>query len=281
VPDGSARAALRIVLSYDGTDFHGSQRQSGRRTVQGELERVLSHLAGTEIPATLAGRTDEGVHAAGQVASVTDIRPAWDEIRYLEALNALLPVDCGVARVERVAPDFHARYDATWREYRFRIWNGSSEPLARRQTWQRRGAIDRSLMDEAARRLVGTHDFASFAGGGEGVPWSQRHATKRGTTRTVLMSSVRPLSPWWADRRDGQLIEVRIVADGFLPRMVRTIAGVLVEIGQRRRDADWIDTLLAGRDRRLAGETAPPQGLTLWRVGYAGDLPDDGAGEHE
>lgn len=281
MPDGDAPAALRIVLSYDGTDFHGSQRQSGRRSVQGELERVLTRLAGSETPVIMAGRTDEGVHAAGQVASVTDIRPAWDEFRYLEALNALLPDDCGVSSVDRVEPGFHARYDAIWREYRFRIWNGSSEPLARRQTWQRRGAMEIIRMDEAARRLVGTHDFASFAGGGEGVPWSQRHAKKRGTTRTVLTSSVRPLTPWWADRRDGQLIEVRIVADGFLPRMVRTIAGVLVEIGQRRRDADWIDTLLAGRDRRLAGETAPPQGLTLWRVGYAGDLPDDGAGEHE
>ena len=281
MPDGENRNALRIVLSYDGTDFHGSQRQSGRRTVQGELERVLSRLAGHECPVIMAGRTDEGVHEAGQVASLADIRPAWDEFRYLEALNALLPDDCGVSRVVRVDPGFHARYDARWREYRYRIWNGSSEPLARRQTWQRRGAIDLLRMDEAARRLAGTHDFASFAGGGEGVPWSQRHATMRGTTRTVLTSSVRPMTPWWAERRNGQLIEVRIVADGFLPRMVRTIAGVLVEIGQRRRDADWIDPLLAGRDRRLAGETAPSQGLTLWRVGYAGDLPDDGAGEHE
>jgi tRNA pseudouridine38-40 synthase len=281
VPDGDAPAALRIVLSYDGTDFHGSQRQSGRRTVQGELERVLSRLAGTETPVIMAGRTDEGVHAAGQVASLADIRPAWDEFRYLEALNALLPDDCGVSRAERAEPGFHARYDARWREYRYRIWNGSSEPLARRQTWQRRGAIDVILMDEAARRLTGTHDFASFAGGGDGVPWSQRYAMKRGTTRTVLTSSVRLLDPWWGGRRNGQLIEVRIVADGFLPRMVRTIAGVLVEIGQRRRDADWIDTLLAGRDRRLAGETAPPQGLTLWQVGYAGDSPDGGAGEQE
>ena len=150
---------------------------------------------------------------------------------------------------------------------------GARQPLVRNVTWQRHGAFDTDAMRNGIAKLIGTHDFASFAGGGDGVPWSERRNTQRGTSRTVLFGDVQSISPWWGDAR-GQLIEVRIAADGFLPRMVRTIAGVIVEIGQQRKDVDWIDTLLAERDRRLAGETAPARGLTLWRVGYAEDLPE-------
>jgi tRNA pseudouridine38-40 synthase len=268
-----ADAVLKIVLSYDGSGYAGSQRQSNRRSVQAELERALAKLADRETPVALAGRTDEGVHAAGQVASAADVRPKWGGQQYVSGLNAYLPGDCAVLEVTKEPPSFHARYDAIWREYRYRIWSGARQPLVRTVTWQRRGALDAEAMRNGIAKLVGNHDFASFAGGGDGVPWSERRNTERGTTRTVLMGDVRSISPWWGDA-NGQLIEVRIAADGFLPRMVRTIAGVMVEIGQQRKDADWIDTLLAERDRRLAGETAPARGLTLWRVGYAGDLPD-------
>lgn len=268
-----ADAALKIVLSYDGSGFAGSQRQSNRRSVQAELERALAKLANRETPVALAGRTDEGVHAAGQVASAADVRPEWDGQRYLSALNAFLPADCAVLEVTKEPPSFHARYNAVWREYRYRVWSGARQPLVRNVTWQRHGAFDTEAMRNGIARLVGTHDFASFAGGGDGVPWSERRNTQRGTVRTVLLGDVRSISPWWGDA-SGQLIEIRIAADGFLPRMVRTIAGVIVEIGQQRKDVAWIDTLLAERDRRLAGETAPARGLTLWRVGYAEDLPD-------
>jgi tRNA pseudouridine38-40 synthase len=272
-------SALKLVLSYDGAGFAGSQRQPGRRTVQGELERALFTLAaGTvyEVPVVLAGRTDAGVHAAGQVASAADIRPDLDEARLVRAINAQLEPDCAVISVERMVATFHARYDAKWREYRFRIWAGPAQPLVRDRTWQRRGGLDPDRMAVAAARLIGRHDFASFAGGGEGMPWSPRHQTVRGTTRTVMISEIRPIEPWWAGRLNGTLIEYRIVADGFLPRMVRNIAGALVSIGQGRQASDWIDALLEGRNRTLAAETAPPQGLTLWRVGYENDSPDDG-----
>jgi tRNA pseudouridine38-40 synthase len=280
VAERNHQSALKLVVSYDGAGFAGSQRQLDRRSVQGELERVLSKLASDPadlpIAIAMAGRTDAGVHAAGQVASVIDLRPDFAPERYLRAINAHLEQDCAVSSVERVHGAFHAQYDATWREYRYRIWTGLVQPLARTQTWQRRGGVDADRMAAAAAGLIGRHDFASFAGRGEGMPWSPRQLTERGTIRTVMMSEIRTIQPWWAGTCGGTLIEYRIVADGFLPRMVRTIVGVLVSIGQGKQAVDWIEALLDGRNRSLAGETAPPQGLTLWRVGYDNDSPDDG-----
>jgi tRNA pseudouridine38-40 synthase len=131
-------------------------------------------------------------------------------------------------------------------------------------------------MKIAAARLVGRHDFASFAGDGEGVPWSDRQSSSRGTVRTLMHCSVTNLEPWWcATDCDGQLFEIRIVAEGFLPKMVRNVVGALIEVGSGKRMPEWIDELLAGRDRRLAGMTAPANGLILWRVGYTGSVPDD------
>jgi tRNA pseudouridine38-40 synthase len=275
----SGGSALKVILAYDGSGFAGSQRQPVQRTVQAVLEDTFSTLAGRQTAVVLAGRTDEGVHAAGQVAGVADVRPDWQASRYEVALNALLPDDCGVERIERVEATFHARFDARWREYRYRIWSGPRQPLARSVVWRRHGEIDVDAINDGASRLNGTHDVASFAGGGEGVPWSDRQSAPRGTVRTIMICSARPIDPWWGPAGAGELIELRIVADGFLPRMVRTIAGVLEEIGQRRREPAWVDALLAGRDRRMAGETAPAHGLTLWRVGYAGDVPEiDAAG---
>jgi tRNA pseudouridine38-40 synthase len=264
---------LTLVVSYDGAGFVGSQRQANGRTVQQELETALARIAGTAVSTVFAGRTDAGVHAAGQVVGLRDPRPDLDEATLVRAINAALPDDLAVLRAKRRPAGFHARYDAIWREYRYRIWSGMPQPLARSLCWQRRGALNVERMDLAAARFVGERDFAAVAGGGDGVPWSARQDLARGTTRRVIGCSCRSLAPWWGPAV-GDLIELRVAADGFLPRMVRNIAALLVEIGEGRRETASIDEVLAGRDRRLGGGTAPPHGLILWRIGYPGEALD-------
>jgi tRNA pseudouridine38-40 synthase len=266
---------LKLVVAYDGTDFSGSQRQANGRSVQEELETALSRLAGQPVEATFSGRTDRGVHAIGQVVAIAAIRPDLPPQRLQVAMNDLLPRDVSVIDVSAVDPSFHPRYDARWREYRYRIWVGSRQPLLERYAWFVRAPIDPDAVREAATLLVGTHDLASFAGMGHGVPWSERQQRRRGTVRNVMRCSVGVVPEWWGGSPDtGSGFELRLVADGFLPNMVRTMAAALVEVGRGRRDPDWISELLAARDRRAGPQTAPPQGLMFWRVGYGDDQPD-------
>jgi len=269
-----AGATLKLTVSYDGSEFAGSQVQSGQRTVQQELDRAVSRLAETSVSTVFAGRTDTGVHAAGQVVSLRDPRPEMGEREWLLALNAHLPDDLAVTGVERDRDDFHARYNAQWREYRYRVWSGPPQPLARRVTWQQRGDLNGESMDTGARSLIGERDLAAVAGGGEGVPWSDRQYAPRSTVRRITRCSCRTIAPWWGDLDGGSLFEIRIVADGFLPRMVRNVVALLVDVGHGKHSVAWIDEVLATRDRRMGGGTAPPQGLTLWRVGYGTDEPE-------
>jgi tRNA pseudouridine38-40 synthase len=269
--------SFRLILAYDGTDFAGSQIQPTRRTVQGELEAALAGITANPSRAIFAGRTDRGVHAVGQVAAVT--LPAWGAagLELQRALNARLPVDLGATVVEVCDQSFNPRFDAVWREYRYWVAPAVVSPFLRRYAWMRRAELDAEAVQVGAQRLVGTHDFASFAGGGEGVPWSQRAATTRGTARTILRCEcheiklrVGPGSVEFA-----KILEIRVAADGFLPHMVRNIVGALLEIGQGRRAPEWTEELLAERDRRFGSVMAPPHGLTLTRVGFAGDVLDD------
>jgi tRNA pseudouridine38-40 synthase len=265
-----------LTISYDGTDFAGSQRQPGVRTVQAVVEAALAGLFGRAEPTTFAGRTDRGVHAAGQVVGCADRRADLTERVLRDALNARLPADVGVLEVERRGADFHARYDARWRAYRYRVWTGGPAPLARRYVWRQGGSLDPEAMDEAAGRLVGRRDFASFAGGGEGVPWSERRRRPRGTERTLFGCRCVEIPAWWTggEGASGRVVEVRVVADGFLPQMVRNLAGALVEVGRGAKGPAWLDEVLAAKDRRIGVATAPAHGLTFWRVGYDGEAPD-------
>ena len=270
--------SFRLTLVYDGTDFAGSQVQPKQRTVQGELERVLCGMVATPVRAVFAGRTDRGVHAVGQVVGVQ--LPAWSAtaLDLQCALNARLPVDVGTTDAAVCAESFNPRFDAIWREYRYWIaLGGVVSPFLRRYAWARRTVLDAGAVRAGAQRLVGTHDFASFAGGGEGVPWSERASRPRGTTRTVLRCDCREIRPRFAPGGDesASVLEIRVAADGFLPHMVRTFVGALVQVGQGRRDPEWISELLAEQDRRLGPVVAPAQGLTLSRVGFAGDVLDD------
>jgi tRNA pseudouridine38-40 synthase len=269
--------SFRLTLAYDGTSFAGSQIQPNQRTVQGELEGVLGVIAGCPIRAILAGRTDRGVHAVGQVAAVT--LPAWSAtaLDLQQALNARLPVDLGATAAALSADTFNPRYDAAWREYRYWIASAVVSPFLGRYAWIRRTEIDADAVRAGARNLVGTHDFASFAGDGDGVPWSPRATTPRGTTRTILRCDCQEVWPRIGPGSKvlAKVLEVRVVADGFLPHMVRNVVGALLQLGRGQRDSDWISELLAKQDRRLGPPAAPPHGLTLVRIGFAGDVLDD------
>jgi tRNA pseudouridine38-40 synthase len=268
--------SLRLTLAYDGTSFAGSQVQPNRRTVQGELERTISRLVAEPISTSFAGRTDRGVHATGQVVALR--LPMWTAPANTlqRALNARLPTDVAVLDIAQCDEAFNPRFDAVWREYRYWIGPGVVNPFLRRYAWALRRDVDAAAIAEAADCLVGTHNFATFAGGGEGVPWSERAERPRGTTRTILHCDCRRVDvafgPGGSSR--SSLLEIRVAADGFLPRMVRNIVAVLVEIGQGRRDPDWVRELLVARDRRFGAGVAPAHGLTLSKVGFGNDEPD-------
>lgn len=255
-----------IVLGYDGAAFHGSQIQAGARTVQGELERALTRVAPGAGRLALAGRTDRGVHAIGQVAS-GDV--PWDRAAEAlrDALNAVAPDDIVVQRVWDAPSGFHARYSATGREYRYAIRVAPVSPvLERRYAWWRRAPLDAEAAGAACARLLGTHAFGSFAGGGR----SQAPETYR-LTRTVRACdwSVEELRPedTRADAPEWRHT-FRVIADGFLPRMARNMVAAVCQVAQGARPVEWMDALLAANDRRVLGEAAPPHGLVLWRALY-------------
>jgi tRNA pseudouridine38-40 synthase len=268
---------FRLTLAYDGTDFAGSQIQPNQRTVQGELENALGQIAAIPIRAVFAGRTDRGVHALGQVVAVG--LPAWSDtaLNLRRALNARLPGDLGATDAALCVESFNPRFDAVWREYRYWIAFGVVSPFLGRYAWNRRSDLDAEAVRAGAGRLVGTHDFASFAGGGEGVPWSQRATKPRGTARTIFRCDCREIWPRIGpgSNQSARVLEVRVAADGFLPHMVRNIIGALLDVGQRRRNPEWISELLAERDRRFGSVMAPAHGLTLTRVGFRGERLED------
>ena len=259
---------FRVDLAYDGTAYMGSQRQPGVRTIQGELERALAEVSGQAVAVALAGRTDRGVHALGQVASFQVVWSRGDAVLG-RALQAVTPDDLVIRSVREVPGGFHARFDAVGREYRYRIWNGPIPPaLIRHCVWSVRRPLDIERMARATGAVLGTRDYASFAGDGAGVPGALVD-----TVRTVCEATWRRLPN--AIERDGavRILEFRIAADGFLPHMVRNLVGALVQVGRGQRDTRWLAEVVAARDRRLAPEAAPAVGLTLWRVRYRDDEP--------
>ena len=261
---GVSPRRLRLLIAYDGTAFYGAQVQPGRRTVGGELAAALARIAGTAVPVTFAGRTDRGVHAAGQVAHCDLATPLVDE-RLLRALNAVLPGDVAVLRLRTTHADFHARYDARWREYRYQVWNAPVRvPLLLRTTWHLARPLDLGALNASTAYLLGEHDFAAFAGQGLGVPG---RPGARSTVREVYAAGWSAVAPDLPES-PGRFVELRIRANGFLPQMVRTIVGTAVEVGTGRREPEWLAAILRGRARADAPAPAPPQGLSLWRVGY-------------
>lgn len=240
---------VRLLLAYDGTGFHGWAAQPGVRTVQGELQEGLGRILGEAPRLSVAGRTDAGVHAAGQVASF-EAPPGFDLERAQRAVNAMLAPEVVVLEAAWAPAGFDARHRATAREYVYRIrvadW---PDPFTARYVWHLPGALRLSRMQDAARHLVGDRDFASFC----------RRPPAGGTVRNLLTLAV---------SRAGDEVRVRAVANAFLHQMVRSLTGTLVAVGQERIDPDAMPEVLAARNRSAAGQVAPPHGLTLVRVRY-------------
>ena len=245
---------LKLTLAYDGTRLVGWQRQAEGDSVQGLLEEALARFEGAHVTVHGAGRTDAGVHALGQVASA-QVTCGHDLATLTRALNAQLPPDVRVLAVDEVDPDFHARFSARAKTYRYQIRHGTTaDPFERAFVWHLPERLDVEAMRTAASVFVGTHDFAAFRSVGSGTADS---------VRTITRSEL--------DDAQGRLT-YEVAGNGFLRHMVRAIVGTLVEVGQGIRQADTMSSLLQGSARRDAGKTAPPQGLFLVRVDYHGTL---------
>lgn len=246
----------KLTLQYDGTDFHGWQIQNEERTVQGELARVLALLEGSEVVVHGSGRTDAGVHAEGQVASVQLSREMSPE-RLRAAINGNLPRDVRVMDVLEVADDFHARYSARGKSYIYRIFNAPvCSPFRSRYALHEARQLDVERMRSAASLLRGEHDWTAFSA-------AQSDALTRVRTITELTVAER-----FDERGRGRLVEIKASADGFLRYMVRSIAGTLLEVGRTEMDEETIRRALRNGDRSLVGATAPAHGLTLLEVYY-------------
>jgi tRNA pseudouridine38-40 synthase len=244
---------IKLTLCYDGTDFHGWQRQPKLRTVQRVLEEALEQLTGVRPTTTASGRTDAGVHAMGQaVHFLTASRHATET--FVRALNAIMPRDVRVLDATEMPQSFHATLDAKSKRYRYAIDNARiASPFGLRYCWHVPLPLDVEAMRRAGSALIGRHDFRSFE-----TDWPNR------------MSSVRTIVDL-AVGREGDTVTIEVEADGFLYNMVRSIAGTLVLVGNGKRPESWVSEVLAAQDRVEAGPTAPPQGLFLVVVRYGNE----------
>ena len=241
---------LRLVVEYDGTDFSGWQRQIAQRTVQGTLEEKIRELLGETVEVRGAGRTDAGVHAEGQVASLS-LQSNIPVGGFLRGLNTILPHDVAVIDVSDAPPGFDARFSARGKVYRYRIWNHSvRSPKHTRTTWHLRRPLDLAVMRTAAGILCGEHDFRGFRAS---------DCDRRNTVRVIRRFEI---------SRQGAIVDIEVEATAFLKNMVRILAGTLADVGRGKLDVPTVQRVLEMGDRTAGGVTAPARGLTLVRVIY-------------
>ena len=242
----------KIKISYDGTHYSGWQVQPNQKTVQGDIERLLSEMTGQEhVRVESSGRTDTGVHARAQVAHF-DLPDPVDAKYFKRGLNAQLDRDIRITTLEKVSDDFHARFSAVGKEYRFYIYNGLIVPPTKRlYCLQEHRPLDVEKMRIAAALLVGEHDFAPFA--------ANRRVPIKSTVRTINSLYV---------RKHGADITLEVQGNGFLYKMVRGLAGFLVHVGMGRLEPEAVHDILAHGKRTAKVQTAQPHGLFLWKVFY-------------
>ena len=255
-PSGHLRLALEVA--YDGSEFRGFAENAGVATVAGELRAALQRTLRQTVELTCAGRTDAGVHGRAQVVSLDvdpeGLRGPLDEERLRNALNSQLAPAIVVRGVRRVAPDFDARFSATWRLYRYTVLNSPvPDPFLARTTWWVTDPLDDVALGAASDASLGEHDFSSFCRRPKGVD-------EVSLVRRVLHAA-------WIDLGDGRRC-FEIAGSSFCHQMVRSIVGTVVDVGRGRRAAGDIVEILAAKDRNAASNVAPPQGLCLWQVGY-------------
>jgi tRNA pseudouridine38-40 synthase len=251
-------ARYQLTLAYDGTDFFGSQRQAKRRTVQGELEKALCKLGWTGRSVIMAGRTDTGVHATGQVAAF-DLNWSHPDEDLIRAVNAALPADMAVHQARMVHASFHPRFDASSRRYRYRLFcQPLRDPMQERFAWRVWPAISGEAIAKVATLFLGTHDFSAF-----GSPTTPTG----GTVRTVMKAE-------WSHNEEDRTWHFEVQADAFLYRMVRRLVFVQVAVAQGKVSAEGIARSLANpssaarRSETLPAGLAPAHGLTLVEVAY-------------
>ncbi len=241
---------VKLTLEYDGTEFAGWQVQPGLRTVQGTLEHALHRLTGEAVSVDGAGRTDVGAHALGQVASFSTASSIPAQ-RLAAALNALLPEDVKALASEKVPDDFHARFSAAGKTYRYvLLLRDAPSPLVRHRVWQIGTKVDVAAMEAALPLFVGTYDFRAFSASGSGA---------KTTMRTVSAAKL---------NREGDTLAIEFTGKGFLYRMVRNMVGALVAVGQGRSPVAAVPEALSSGRRPLTFTTAPAQGLYLVAVEY-------------
>ena len=242
---------FKITIEYDGSAYHGWQRQAEDKTIQGEIENALMTMAGDRLAVTGSGRTDAGVHALNQTANfqcATSLTPE----AFLKGLNSLLPEDIVITSCKVVPDKFHARYDVKSKVYHYRILNRLlPAAISRQYAWHIRKKLDLSVMKHALCCIIGTHDFKAFEGSG-----------------SPRASSIRCIMNADFVKTDNDYIFLRIEGDGFLKFMVRNIVGTLVDVGLDKITPDDFKKILISKDRNLAGITAPAHGLFLMEVKY-------------
>ena len=244
----------KLTIAYDGSSYEGWQARSNGHGIRQTIAHACEQLVGSTPEIIASSRTDAGVHARGLVAHIelTNEHPPFTGAQLRLALNARLPAEIRILTAVRTRADFHARFDARTKEYRYQVWNHPvMAPLLRQQAWHVPRALDLAAMREAAEALIGRHDFRAFT--------AKRKGTLLDSTRTLLTCHI---------KRSGPLLTVRLIGEGFLYKMCRRIAGTLVQVGEGKLTPTEVQSLLEPTHTHPAGMIAPAHGLILWKVRY-------------